>query len=56
MHEVRLDAMLENQEQQATERIVKQNEKYHPFLGISKINWLKLARNFKEDSTFKQYS
>lgn len=35
---------------------MRQNEKYHPFLEISKVSWLKWAKNSKEDSTFKQYS
>ena len=55
MHEVRLDTVPEGQEQHPAERIIRQNEKYHPFLGIFKVSWPKLSKNPREDGTPKQY-
>lgn len=56
IHGVRLDAVPEGQEQQAVERITRQNEKYHPLLGISRVSWPKWAKTPKENGSPKQYS
>ena len=55
MHGVRLDTVPEGQEQQAAKRIMRQNEKYHPFLGMVLL-MPKWAKNFKENNISKQYS
>ena len=56
MHGVRLDSIPKGQEQQVLERIARENKKYYPLLGISKVDWPKWAKNHKEDDNPKQYS
>ena len=36
-------------EQQAAERITRQNEKYHPGIEISRVSWPKWAKGNKDD-------
>ena len=56
MHGIRLDAILEEQKQEAAAHITRQNEKYHPQLEISQVSWPKWAKRNKENGTSKQYS
>ena len=56
VHDVRLDSISKGQKQQVLKHIARKKEKYHPLLGISKVGWLKWAKNHKRNSIFKQYS
>ena len=56
MHGVKLEAVPKGQEQQAAERIARQNEKYHPGMEISQVSWPRWAKGNKDDGIPKLYS
>lgn len=56
MHEVKLEVVPNGLEQQAAERIARQNKKYYLGIEISRVSWSKWAKGNNKGGTPKQYS
>lgn len=51
-----MKAVPKGQEQQAAERIAKQNEKYHPGMEILQVSWPRWVKGNKNNGIPKLYS